>query len=363
MSDTTSTTTLGPSHLKLLDEFTTLESGVLNERAERIANSKKLLSFGVPFLDESLGGIEVDDLILIASKTGHGKTQLATYIALNNIKRGKTVHFFALVSAKYEIERRLKYQIIADRFFKMNQRPQIYLNYMDWYQCKLDEYLIDLEKEAELELTQYKYKKLFIYYRNKDFTARDFQRLVLGVKSQTDLIIADHLHYFDFEDENENRALKDTVKSIRDSALLSGKPVILVSHVRKSDRRTKQLVPDIEDLHGSSDIGKIGTKVITLGPCYEESQGNHRKTYFHIGKCRVDGSRDEMTGLLAFNFSTQNYERQYFVGKLSGDGSSLNLFNLNQIPYWAINAKAFETVKNIKESYIRERKSYASKNT
>lgn len=320
-----------------MSEFNPLGAGVLKERECRIENGKKLLKFGNPFLDEALGGIGANDLIIIASKTGQGKTQLAMHIALNNILNGKRVHFFALESEKYEIERRLKYQIIADQFFKLSEKRPIHLNYIDWYYGRLDHYLSDLEEEAEAKLIYY--KNLFVFYRENDFKVNDFQRLVLGVKNETDLIIADHLHYFDFDDENENRAIKNTVKSIRDTALLSGKPVILISHVRKSDRKLKQIVPDIEDLHGSSDIGKIGTKVITIAPCYDDSQMTLRKTYFHSSKCRIDGSRTNLTAILAFNLVIQRYENEYFLGRLNYDGTELKLFNSTNMPFWAKSAK------------------------
>lgn len=318
--------------------FESLPSRTGKERKLRIENGKDVLSFGIQFLDECLGGIYKNDLIIVGAKTGFGKSQLASLIALENVKIGKRVHVFALEAEEYEIERRIKYQLIADKFFKLQNRPPVKLNYMDWYYGKIDSHLDAIEEEVDEELQ--KFKTLHTFYRQGDFDIKDFERLALGLKNETDLFIIDHLHYFDYDDQNENKAVKETVKRIRDCALITGKPVILIAHIRKTDKRLKQLIPDIEDFHGSSDIGKIGTKAITIAPCYEEHPGIHRKTYFQVLKCRVDGARQGMTGLLSFNVNHHKYERQYYLGKLSFDGSEFKSFNFNQMPFWATNAIA-----------------------
>ena len=310
------------------------------ERPLRLDNASRCLSFGVSFLDECLGGIFPNDLIILGAKTGFGKSQLASLIAMHNIKAGKRVHFFALEAEEYEIERRIKYQLIADRFFSLfgNTKPKapFRLNYMDWYYGKFDQELDQIEKEVEAEFDQF--KNLITYYRQREFDIKEFQRITLSIKDETDLMIVDHLHYFDYDDRDENKAVKETVKGIRDLALITGKPVVLVAHVRKSDKKSKQLIPDLEDFHGSSDIGKIATKAITIAPCYDENATTIKRTYFQVLKCRIDGSRAHLTALLAFNTQQHRYERAYYLGKLSQDGTEFNPFKFNEMPDWAKNA-------------------------
>jgi replicative DNA helicase len=330
--------TTNEANINFLKGFDTFSTRLKKERAIRLENGKECLNFGVSFLDECLGGIYKNDLILVGAKTGFGKSQLASLIATENVKKGKRVHFLALEAEEFEIERRIKYQFIADKFFKLQSKPPIRLNYMDWYYGKLDEHLKYIEEEVEEEL--HELSNLNVYYRTGAFDVNEFERIALGIKNETDLIIIDHLHYFDYDDQNENKAIKQIVKTIRDCALISGKPVILIAHVRKTDKRAKQLIPDIEDFHGSSDIGKIATKAITLAPCYDESASAHRKTYFQALKCRVDGSRTSMTGLSAFNVNNHKYEKQYYLGKVSADGTDFKPFDYNEMPFWALNAIA-----------------------
>jgi DnaB-like helicase C terminal domain len=324
--------------LKLLDNLKLFRDRVTDERIQRISQSSECLSFGVKFLDECLGGIYSNDLIIYGAKTGIGKTQLATITAMANASAGKRVHFFALEAEANEIERRIKYQILAEAFFKHLKKdfPTVHLNYMDWYYGKLDQSLGKVEPEIDAMMKDL-YPNLWTFYRTGDFTVQDFEKQILAIQDQTDLVIVDHLHYFDFEDDNENRAMKATVKKIRDLALLIGKPVILIAHMRKSDRRAKQVVPGADEFHGSSDITKIATKVVTLAPCLEsEGRGNRWPTYIRAVKCRVDGARTKYVGLTSFNADTNTYERKYYLGKLNPSEEAYQAVEAEEnLPYWA----------------------------
>ncbi len=322
--------------LDLNSEFQKLGDHLGSERRERIEAGKNLLTTGVTFLDEALGGIATKDLLIVASKTGVGKSQFVAHIALANVRLGKRVHIFALEAERLEVERRIKYQFISDLFFRSQNRSDIKINYMDWFYGRLDSELGQYEEAADKELMRL--STLFIYYRKNEFYAKDFQRLALSIKDHTDLIIVDHLQYFDSDNPNENRATSDIVKMIRDTALLSEKPVVLVSHVRKTDKRLKQIVPDIEDLHGSSDISKIGTKVITIAPSQEKSSNTERKTLISISKCRIDGARSNHIGLLTFDLVKQRYEAPYKIGRLSFDGFEFEPMSGLEKPFWAKSA-------------------------
>jgi replicative DNA helicase len=324
--------------LKLMDNLKLFRDRISEERSLRVKHASQCLSFGVPFLNEALGGIYSNDLILYGAKTGIGKTQLATITAMENASAGKRVHFFALEAEPNEIERRIKYQILAESFFKYLRKdfPSVHLNFLDWFYGNFDAVLGKVEDEIDTLMKEL-YPNLWTFYRSGDYTVQDFEKQVLGIQDQTDLIILDHLHYFDFDDENENRAMKSAMKKIRDLALLIGKPVILIAHMRKSDRRLRQIVPGVDEFHGSSDITKIATKVITLAPCVQEGgQKNRWPTYVRVAKCRVDGSRTKHVGLLGFNADTNRYERNYYLGKLSPSEDEFNgITSFAEIPYWA----------------------------
>lgn len=210
------------------------------------------------------------------------------------------------------------------------------MNYLDWYYGRLDSAIGHIEPEID-SLIEEAYPGLWTFYRQGDFTIDDFEKQVLALQDQSDLFICDHLQFFDFDDENENRAMKAAVKKIRDLALLTGKPVILIAHLRKSDRRQKQIVPGVDEFHGSSDIVKIATKCITLAPCLDsQAASNQWPTYMRIAKCRVDGSRTRYVGMVGFNANSMTYERPYYLGRLSpGEDEFTPITKFTDLPYWA----------------------------
>lgn len=319
----------------LIPNLKAFDERLLNESQSRYKAGEKILKFGVSFLDDALSGIYTDDLVVMGAKTGLGKTQLAMHIALANAKEGRNVVYFALEAAEYEIERRIKYQAICDRFFSMNPRPPIYLNYMDWYYGKFKSELATIEKEIEERVS---FPRLRVYYRDRDFGVSEFQRVFLAVKETTDLVIVDHLHYFDHDDPNENKAVKEIVKKIKDTTDITNIPVVLISHVRKTDKRLKSLVPDIEDFHGSSDIGKIATKAFCISPGEYDAKNNTKYTLINIMKCRTDSSRKDWTACIPYNLTAQRYQNEYILGRMNFDATEFEPLTKDW-PFWAKNAK------------------------
>ncbi len=127
------------------------------------------------------------------------------------------------------------------------------------------------------------------------------------------------------------------MKAVRDAQNQISKPVIFVAHVRKSDRGKSQLIPGLEDFHGTSDIGKIATKAVMLAPAHDQppAEKHHAPTYIEPMKCRQDGSRTRFVGLVPFNFRTGLYERKYDLGKLDGAREKFTFLDESEVPSWA----------------------------
>jgi replicative DNA helicase len=307
------------------------------ERQDRIDAGKRVLSFGVQFLNQALGGIFSNDLILIGAKTGVGKTALASSIALANARKGKRVHYFALEAEDREIERRIKFQLVSEIVRKaVGPREAARLNFLDWYLGKVDDVTGRFEAGADKALAE-TFKSLSTFYRTTEFYAEHFEAMVGQIEKETDLIILDHLHYVDSEDTNENRGYKLVVKKIRDVALRIGKPVVVVAHVRKTDRKASRLVPDTDDFHGTSDVPKIATKAIMLAPAFDQTSTSPSlwMTYVHPVKCRFDGARTRYVGLLTYDARANAYNENFLIGKLTAGGDKWECTPSDQIPEWA----------------------------
>lgn len=309
-----------------------------DERAERLRLAKLRLSFGVKFLDVALGGIAARDMILLGAKTGLGKTTLASIIAETNAEKGKRVHYFALECEDKEIERHVKFRILSQMVWQHAAHRPVAgrVNYLDWYNGELDPITGPWEQAADEALAK-KYQTLKTYYRVRDFTAEDMEKAILAIQDDTDLVILDHLHMVDYDDANENRGVKNIVKKLRDSALEVGKPVVVVAHLRKSDRRSKFLIPDIDDFHGTSDISKIVTKAIIIAPAHDQETNSPHlwNTYIHPAKCRLDGTRARYVGLVPFNARTGRYDEPFDLGRMVDHGERFEFLDASKYPAWA----------------------------
>lgn len=321
-------------------DFRAIGERLKGERADRLARTSKILDFGVGFIDAALGGIFPNDLILIGAASGHGKTEVVSSIALNAAKQKKRVHYFALEAEDREIERRCKYRMLASLIFnpKLGMAPHrlARMNYQDWYAGRLDDITGIVEDGMDERLAE-QFGTLHTYYRGTDFTAETFERTVLALQDQTDLIILDHLHYVDTDDPNENRGYKIIVKKIRDVALGIGKPVIVVAHVRKAERLKAPIVPRLDDFHGTSDVPKIATRAVMLAPAFDRPSGSRHlwSTYLAPVKNRLDGSRTRYVGLVNFNQRSGSYDSAFTLGRLIENGTAFEPIPAGDIPEWA----------------------------
>lgn len=285
------------------------------ERAARENTTQKIMRFGIEFLDDALRGIFPDDLILLGAPSGIGKTQLCCNIAYANIADGKRVHYIALEASEFEIERRLKYPLVLERFVSDPNRPRLAkrLNYPDWLMGLYTEELKEYEQSAA-EFFETAFKDLFVYYKQEQFGLTQLIESVCSVGDETDLLIIDHVHYFDFDDDNENRAIREIAKQVRTLAIEQQKPIILVAHLRKRDKQNDEIAAGLDEFHGSSDLYKIATKVVTMAPGGPDQEGNY-KTFFRIPKNRIDGGVTRFLGLEFFNPKKGFYEQgKYQIG-------------------------------------------------
>lgn len=285
------------------------------ERIERAALGRNRLCFGIEFLDDALAGILQDDLVLLGAPSGVGKTQLCCNIALANLENGRRVHYVALEASRFEIERRLKFPLVMERFYSDKDRPRVdkKITFTDWLLGEFSEALSRYDDEVDA-LCETAFRDLSILYKSDRFGVNDLIEAVVSSSSEAEIMIIDHVHYFDFEDDNENRAIKQIAKTVRTLALEEQKPIILVAHLRKRDRNNEELVPGLDEFHGSSDLYKIATKVITFSPGKLTEEGTY-ETFFRTPKNRLDGGVTRFIGKEFFSPRKGGYEKgKYQLG-------------------------------------------------
>jgi replicative DNA helicase len=325
------------------------------ERAERLEEAKRIIPFEVSFLDDLLGGIHPKDLIVLTAKPGAGKTQLASTMAENAARAGRHTVMFALEAEPREIERRMKYRAIARvwnepsfaarrRAYLVSNRqpPERPLTYGAWRDHKFDELLGDIEPSIERALVADLGDRVETVYRNTEFSLEHTERVMQAKHEKADLFILDHLHYVDTPDEQrENEAVEEIMGRLRDLVLRYGKPVIVISHLRKEDAFRETLLPRMRDLHGSSAVPKIATAVVALAPAphtAERDSWHLAPTYMQVLKDRRDGIVP-LVAQVVFDKSLGAYRDLYELGIVKRGKTGEEWERIEHLPYWAHGAK------------------------
>lgn len=316
--------------------------------AERVEKPKgEPLTFANKFLDQATLGIFPDDLVLVGAPTGSGKTQLCMNIALSNSAMGKKVRLIALEASGNEIHLRAHYAQAAKLYFANEQREKLdrTLSYTNFLYQRLGPNFSNYEEEA-LEALRVN-KDFEVVYGKEEFNVDDLTTYVMEKKDDSDLFIVDHVHYFDWDDNvNENYAIKQIAKTARRLALHIKKPIVLIAHLRKRDRFNKDLCPNLEEFHGSSDLTKIATKVILMssGGIVEDDKSKVIN-YVRVAKNRFDSSVTHYVAKVIYDYKLGAFNENYVLGKLVkgntefealGAGSDgISTWYPNNYPDWA----------------------------
>lgn len=296
------------------------------------------IPYGNPFLDDALNGIYADDLILITTKTGGGKTELATNIAYNAAKIKKEVYYFALEASQGEIEARIKFKLLASEFYAQDVSTQKeFPDYQNWINGKQANLFRDFQSKVDEKLTD-ELRTLHTYYGDHEFNIERFEGMMGQIGEKCDVIILDHIHHMDLmDDKNENSALKRTIRQIKKIVSFYRKPAIIITQLRKTDKYSDQLLPSSDDIQGASELIKIATRIIAAAPAKDQlsDKNNVFPTYFRILKNRLSGARTYFTALSAFDSQMNRYSDNYTIGVLRNNESKFEEIPNWEYPAWA----------------------------
>jgi hypothetical protein len=323
------------------DSFISSSERVRMEKEQRLKEHERILPFGITYLQDCLRGILPSDVLLLCAGTGMGKTEAARILAAHIVKEiNLPVHYFALEAEDNEIERRTKYGLMGGWYKDDHTNiPEGMITYANWRFNKLENEFAPYEQRAQ-EVFNRDYKNLKTYYACKgSFGLKGLEQEVYKIKNETACVIIDHLHYMDVGD-NENVGMTRLCMGIKEISQVLKIPFILVCHIRKNEKKYggKKLVGGIEDIHGTSNIGKICTQAVIFAPAYNfistSPMAYGKPTFIRPIKIRVDGSAMYHTGIGFFNTYKSEYTPYYTVGHLEG-GDDKWKPSFSKWPYWA----------------------------
>lgn len=324
-----------------------LQESIEREYQDRINyDPKKAPMYGVTCLDHALRFILPNELVIIGADTGVGKSELALHIAKHNAKRGLNVYLFYLEGGEMEAVRRFKWGDFLAAYYS---KYKAHIEYADWVTNQIP---LDIIVDVELNILPKMYQELYgdrlsIYPMHDKFNVEDVylslsHDLKEGVEDKkkmfgANLIVIDHLHYFNMEDDNgpEAQKLTNILRRCKDIADFHHIPVIVVSHLRK---KTKDRgFPDNEDFHGSSNIPKISSTSIIISPSYRKESNATLiyPTYFRITKSRV-GIKSDYVIMNDYDLRQRIYLEQYDIYPINDKGHpSSTPFEKHNMPQWA----------------------------
>lgn len=325
-----------PSSEDILNEsFISLIEDLEGEEEDRSERAKNLSKFGIKFLDDACLGIGRNDLVVMGARSGAGKSELSTVIAEHNIKNKKRVYLFALEAERKEISRRLKYRLLADLYYTSNLRKE-YLNYVQWNHNKQNHLVSEFNEKVNRIMAD-EYATLNIRYRESNFNLDDLANNVYSVRNNADLILLDHLAYIDTDEINDLKGMKKIMMLLRDMSLDLGIPIIVFAQLRKTERGNKQIVPDMEEILGSSIIYQNATKVILFSSAKDKAKSpvSYRfPTWIYVSKQRIGGAISNYAAMVNFDIRYNVYDEKYKLVRLKNYNTDYEDIELEDYPIW-----------------------------
>lgn len=289
---------------------------------ELIGKDKLKAKFGIKYLDDNFTGILEDDFWLIGARSGAGKSTIADIIATYNAANGKKVTLISLENFAGDCETQKAYY----EYKKLTGNNDITLRDFKAGLFEVDEIAL---KKAFM-FAEKTYKNVNIVYNTGDYKIEDMHNDIVDAanRSNSDLLIIDHLDYLDKDSPTESELTHITklVKAIRDTQRVHHIPIIGISHLRKVPNQSQNvIIPSVDEFIGSSNKYKQATGAILLAPDDDEnynSQSYLKSTWCCVRKLRMGGI-DNKAAKITFNTRTGQYINEYKLYKVNYAGTKV----------------------------------------
>jgi len=197
------------------------------------------VSVGFESLDLRFGGLEKDDLWILAARPSMGKTALALNIAYNIAEQGKEVLIFSLEMGEEQLTKRLlsaassiPYGVLRDGSMQEHNWPQL-----------------------SLGVSKLKDKKFHIV----DIAAIDVNRATAIARKYSrngnlGIIIVDYLQLMTAKSESRFDEVSQISRKLKAMAKTIGCPVLALSQLSREVEKRKVPIPNNSDLRESGQI-------------------------------------------------------------------------------------------------------------
>jgi replicative DNA helicase len=250
-------------------ELVPLKDSVPEAKA-RIAHPDELdgISTGYSNLDNLLGGITPEELVVVAGGTGTGKTHFVQNMIINMTLDNNPVLFFTLEMPPVET---------TIRFMRM-------------VRSKVHEDILP-------ELPIY-------YYYGTNVTITILEKAIIkGVEMGIKVVVIDHIHFFAKGNDNQAAEIGNIAREIKLLARKYKLPIILIAHIRKTGNQSK--IPTLEDIKDSSGVAQDADSVLIV---WRDMESDDEQTQREL---KVKVRKNRRRGLLGGCQYLMNKETTY----------------------------------------------------
>ena len=236
-----------------------------------------------------IGGLEPNDLMIIAATPSTGKTELALQIAVENLRRGLPAAIFSLEMNKQQLFTRMLAHVSNTPMIKLKTGEGLSADDMKHIQSHIEamkkwKLFVDDSQSTKLSEILAKSKKLKF------------------LEKQLGLIIVDYVGLVENDIEKRGSSKNDRVGGVaRSLKILAGQintPVILLSQLNRGvDTREGNNEPRLSDLRDSGELEAHTDIVMFLYTTLEDRKQPQPETQIYIGKNR----NNPLGGIIAKN--------------------------------------------------------------
>lgn len=194
---------------------------------------------GFDSVDKIIGGLQKEDLIVVAGRPSMGKTSLMMNMALNLARAGVEVMIFSLEMSRKQLGFRLLSNVCGINLFRIIHGM-----------TTREEYRSIAEHAGEIA-------SLPIHIDDKPNVGYNYIRAGIRhgmMKHNAKIAFVDHLHTMNYGRMDQNSAIGTITRELKASARENNMPIVLLSQLNRPDKKAKVYKPALESLRWSGDI-------------------------------------------------------------------------------------------------------------
>lgn len=319
-----------------------LESSQLERNYRNSIDKSKICTFGIKCIDDVIFGILKKDFVVIGADSGAGKSEVCLKVAIHNAKHGRRVGLYFIEGGDMEAISRIKWSLMCDKYYGLSMRG-IEMNYRKWKMGELRGKDIDSLEDMVIEENENVLSNIMMYGYEKGLSIQNFVDSLdyfmkpevgfeddpFSYKHQVDLIIIDHLQYFNLSNPSKELMEQgEILKKVNEICHGYSIPVILVSHLRKKEK--DRGLPNQEDFYGTSNTPKMSSLAITM-TSNPSLDGIKYPTFFRFVKSRTKIPSNYAL-LCDYDIKKNGYSETYTCHRLKSDSPIVEPLKPNEMP-------------------------------